>query len=83
MLIEETLLGRIDKEKLAIDRTNDALGRLQDREDHLSGKALIKNLEAQTKQYIKQAAALTRLSKAASKTAANLKKQGSIYKNIS
>ena len=77
---------KVDKYKqleLAIDRTNDALGRLQDREDHLSGKALIKNLEAQTKQYVKQAAALTRLSKAASKTAANLKKQGSIYKNIS
>lgn len=77
---------KVDKYKqleLAIDRTNDALGRLQDREDHLSGKDLIKNLEAQTKQYVKQAAALTRLSKAASKTAANLKKQGSIYKNIS
>lgn len=76
---------KVDKYKqleLAIDRTNDALGRLQDREDHLSGKALIKNLEAQTKQYVKQAAALTRLSKAASKTAADLKKQGSIYKNI-
>lgn len=77
---------KVDKYKqleLAIDRTNDALGRLQDREDHLSGKDLIKNLEAQTKQYVKQAAVLTRLSKAASKTAANLKKQGSIYKNIS
>lgn len=66
-----------------LETVNNQLSLLQERQEHLSGKALIKNIEKQTAAYVKQAAVLERLNKTAAVDVATLRSQGSKYSNIS
>ena len=58
----------------AIDTVENALKRLQDRQEHLSGDALVKNLKEQNKEYLKQASLLKQLYITAEKQADSYKK---------
>lgn len=58
----------------AIDSVENALKQLQDRQKHLNGDALVKNLKEQNKEYLKQAAALKKLYAASEKQVTSYRK---------